>query len=127
MQGQSKSLRVFVVDDDPDVLRSTVRVLGSDFEVTSSLDAEDLIGLLREGRTFDVVVSDVMMPKMNGLDLIRAVADLFGPKGHPPFVFLTGGCPKDVRQDLNARATVLDKPFSRSTLLEAIRSVVSRQ
>lgn len=85
-----RPLRVMVVDDEPMVLRATRRVLARQgFDVTSHVSpVEALRALQEEAEPFDVVLSDVRMPVLNGPQLRRrAIEALAQP---PPFVFMTG-------------------------------------
>jgi DNA-binding NtrC family response regulator len=66
-------ISVLFVDDDPAVLRSIVRALrGSPFEVLAADGAAEALAILRE-RHVDVLVSDIDMPEMTGLELIKIV------------------------------------------------------
>jgi EAL domain-containing protein (putative c-di-GMP-specific phosphodiesterase class I) len=65
--------RVLVVDDDPVVTRSLARVLrGAGFEVETADSGAAAIEHVRRS-TFDVVVSDITMPEMDGIELLRAI------------------------------------------------------
>src|SRR5688572_18556646 len=67
-----KSVTVLIVDDDPVILRSHIRCLNGEFAVETCND-----GLEAEQRVaaggIDVVVSDVSMPGMNGIELLGAI------------------------------------------------------
>ena len=70
----TKQKRVLVVDDEQAVGRMTARMLtsGGGFEVVT--EQEPLVALDRaRNESFDVVVSDIVMPQMDGLDLIRGI------------------------------------------------------
>jgi len=65
--------RVLLVDDEPDVLRGFARVLKErGHHVATAARAEEAITKLSEGR-FDVVISDISMPGMDGIQLLREV------------------------------------------------------
>src|SRR5947209_6772837 len=78
---------VLVVDDDPDVLRGVCRLLRSQgYSVTSTNNGAEAAKFVH-GRSFDVIVSDIKMPGMDGIQLLREVRehDL-----HVPVVLVTG-------------------------------------
>jgi len=78
---------VLLVDDDPNVLRSVGRVLRQrGYDVTTATNGRDAVGIVDNG-SFDVVVSDIAMPGMDGIQLLREVRthDL-----HVPVVLITG-------------------------------------
>ena len=68
----SDDLRLLLVDDDPAILRSYGRALGHlGAKVEIATNGKEAVERLKGG-TFDVVVSDVMMPEMTGIDLLKA-------------------------------------------------------
>jgi response regulator RpfG family c-di-GMP phosphodiesterase len=80
-------LRVLVVDDNPSVLRFLVAAFGANACLVSHANAaEQALALLR-GERFDLVVSDIKMPGLSGLDLLRAVK---GRQPDTPVVLITG-------------------------------------
>jgi EAL domain-containing protein (putative c-di-GMP-specific phosphodiesterase class I)/CheY-like chemotaxis protein len=67
--------RILLVDDDAALVRAYSKALGMDgWTVESAADGRDAIDRLR-GRAFDVIISDVAMPRMNGLEFLRAVRE----------------------------------------------------
>lgn len=65
--------RVLVVDDEHAVRRVVARILCADgWTVTMAENAEEALALVRENR-FDVIISDVSMPGMDGLSLLREI------------------------------------------------------
>jgi len=112
-------LRLLVVDDNPNLLRSLEFLLGDLAAEFAPSSEAALLALARE--RFDAVLCDVMMPGINGLDLYdRACAAEPAYAGR--FVFMTGGA---TREDLQARLDALpgaslQKPFTREELLAAL-------
>src|SRR3954469_17497935 len=79
--------RVLVVDDEPVTARSYARALSAaGYQVTIAHDGREAAALTN-GQAFDVVVSDIAMPDMDGLALLRSIrqADL-----DVPMIFMTG-------------------------------------
>lgn len=84
--GESKT-RVLLVDDEISLRRALARVLTSrGMEVTAAADGCEALTLL-EANAFDVVVSDIRMPSMDGPALLRAIR---GRDLDLPVIFLTG-------------------------------------
>jgi FixJ family two-component response regulator len=116
---------VFIVDDDPSVRKSLVRVMTSaGYAVEAFASARDF--LTREPFTGPCcVVLDVRMPGLTGLELQEALAG----KGHRmPIVFITGH--GDVSMSVTAMkagaADFLTKPFDVDKLLEAVARAVTK-
>jgi EAL domain-containing protein (putative c-di-GMP-specific phosphodiesterase class I)/CheY-like chemotaxis protein len=81
------STRVLLVDDEPNIVRALARILaGEGYAVTTADDGQAALKLV-ESTTFDVIVSDIRMPGMDGLTLLRAIR---GKDLDVPVVFLTG-------------------------------------
>lgn len=121
------SITVLFVDDEPLILRSIKRDFSCEFDLSVAYSAAEAQALLGGVRQFDVVVTDVRMPGMNGLDFIELVA----PRNpDSAFVVLTGNCDAETHERANALpavARVLTKPASREEILDAIRhAAVSR-
>jgi len=73
IRDSSMKLRVMVAEDEPRLLEAIVAILGREFEVVAAAaDGETLLRLLAEGAP-DVVIVDLGLPGMNGLDVTRAV------------------------------------------------------
>jgi EAL domain-containing protein (putative c-di-GMP-specific phosphodiesterase class I)/CheY-like chemotaxis protein len=79
---------ILLVDDEPAIARAYSRTLGqAGFTVVTAGDGKEAAEAAHE-KSFDVIVSDIAMPEMDGLDLLRAVRE------HDldvPFVIMTGG------------------------------------
>jgi len=62
--------RLLLVDDDPDLLEITFELLTAyGFDVTRANSAEAALAMLQDGAHFDILLSDVVMPGMSGLQL----------------------------------------------------------
>ena len=83
------AVRILVVDDEPLVARAMRRAL-RDHDVVIALSGEEALGLLREDQSFDVVLCDLMMPGMSGLDLYELVTSEL-PEVAATFLFMSGG------------------------------------
>jgi DNA-binding response OmpR family regulator len=119
--------RILVVDDDPDVILAVQRVLEQDAHAVVSVrsGAEGLDMLARD--TFDLVVLDVIMPEMSGVEVCRRI------RSNPayvkiPVLFLTArGRPNEIVEGLDAGADdYLVKPFAVIELPARVRALLRR-
>jgi two-component system NtrC family sensor kinase len=117
--------RVLVVDDEEMIGTSIRRTLSSDHDVVAVTRAADALALLSAGETFDVVISDLMMPEMTGMDLHEAISRRW-PEIAGRMVFLTGGAFTARARDFLERAQNrrVDKPFDAVLLRALMREMV---
>jgi nitrogen-specific signal transduction histidine kinase/CheY-like chemotaxis protein len=119
--------RVLIIDDQPLLVQMLTRVLSSRHQVTSSTSPREALARLGNGETFDVVLCDLMMDDMTGMDLYDVVV-----REHPAvanrIVFMTGGTFTPRASTFADRAPngVIKKPFDVPRLLETIERVASR-
>ena len=115
---------VLVVDDEELYRRALERILGrSGCEVTSARDAGDAMGVVT-ARRVDLVLCDVKMPGVNGIELVRQIRD-FDPD--LPCIVVTGyGSAENSVEALRAGAYwYLQKPFDQANL-DAVRRLVEQ-
>ncbi len=117
--------RVLLVDDERDILEPLTYALEREgFSVTCSGDGLEALGLARQ-ETFDVLVLDVMLPGMSGIDVCRTVRG----ESDVPIMMLTA---RDAEVDrvlgleLGADDYVT-KPFSTAELVSRIRAILRRR
>ncbi len=80
--------RLLVVDDDPANLEIVRAHLADQYDVTAETDPEKALGLVRQGLVPDLVLLDIMMPHVSGLEVCREVRKEFS-FDRLPVVFLT--------------------------------------
>ncbi len=116
----STASSVLVVDDDALVAAAVKRTLRT-HQVTVQLSAREALALFQAGERFDVVICDLMMPEITGMDLHAAVLAL-DPAQASRMVFVTGGAVTTRARDFVATVgnPVLDKPFDVRKLREVI-------
>jgi CheY-like chemotaxis protein len=119
--------RVLVVDDEPLLGRVLQLLLSNEFEVTATADPNEALSLLTTGPYVDVVLCDVMMPVMNGVEL-RERVHAVSPELAARFVFITAGIPGPEERRLleSVPNAVFTKPFRVTALRDHIRGMTSR-
>jgi len=116
---------VLVVEDDPKVsrvIRTTLEQSG--YGVAVAGDGEEALAALRlASRTIQLVVSDVMMPRMGGFELLDRIR-----RRYPglPVILVSGYVDRHTREDADRDVRLLDKPFTRQRLLSEIRSALDQ-
>jgi PAS domain S-box-containing protein len=120
--------RVLVVDDEELVGQVVVRVLSAEHEVVAVQSGADAVELLRRGAAFDVVICDLVMPEMGGLDLFYWLRTQ-RPELVPGFMFLTGGA-IDRKTSIALDRLVeprMQKPFEPAELRALVATLVRRR
>ncbi len=109
---------VWVVDDEPMVRRILVRLLRRrGFDVKDFPDGHDAYMAVMNGDSFDILVTDLLMPGMGGADLVRRLrADGFSQ----PVVVVTGYSADVPTLSELGGITILLKPFTNASLYEAV-------
>ena len=104
---------MLIVDDEPSIGGALRRLLAADHEVSVVQSGTAALAAFRAGSTFDVVLCDVMMPGLNGIELYDATREAF-PRQHERFIFMTGGIFAEPASSFFASIPnpVLEKPFS---------------
>jgi PAS domain S-box-containing protein len=120
-----KQTRILIVDDNSDMRAYLKRLLNPFFTVQTASNGKDALELIRQ-RTPSLVLSDVMMPVMDGKELLgrlRSDDELF----RLPVIFLSARAGEESRIDgLEAGADdYLVKPFSAAELLTKIRAQIN--
>jgi signal transduction histidine kinase/CheY-like chemotaxis protein len=117
--------RVLVIDDEPLVCKSLVRLLGAEHDVQTSSAAGEALETIRKGARFDAILCDLMMPELTGMDVYEALAREF-PDQAARMIFLTGGTfTERARAFVEARPhRVATKPFKVQQLRQMIAELV---
>ena len=116
--------RILVVDDEELVRDLTVLVLErAGYEVISAASARQALELV-ETHSIDLVVSDVVMPDLTGVELL---AEMRERRPDLPVVLMTGGSP-DPERTTNAlelgAAGIVFKPYSHAELRDAVAAAL---
>ncbi len=117
--------RVLVVEDHPLVGPALMDSLVGDHDAVLETTAKDALRRLASGEHFDVVLCDLTLPLMDGIDLYFALHE-HDPETARRIVFMTGG-PCGTRAEefvRNTRNKVLKKPFQMEVLLAIIAARV---
>jgi CheY-like chemotaxis protein/two-component sensor histidine kinase len=118
--GDQKRRRVLVIDDEPALAAMIRRVLSKTCDVELASDGREGLARLEKDEPYDIVLCDLMMPDMTGMDVYAEVAKR-RPGLEARFVFMTGGAFTPRATDFLAQVPNrrLEKPFE-TALLRAI-------
>jgi DNA-binding NtrC family response regulator len=117
---------VLLVDDEDAVRRLAGRILEQEgYAVREASDGAEALELVRQGVVFEVVVSDIVMPRLNGVELMQALAALYPDLP----IILMSGYTTTALADLGivVPCAILVKPFPPERLLEEVRRCIRRR
>ena len=118
--------KAFVVEDDPDMSQLVARLLGgAGFAVETAANRDQVLAGLRKLPLPDVIILDVMLPDVNGFDILQRL------KAHPalkvvPVIMLTAEATREsVMRGLAGGADgYVTNPFEHAMLLEGVKAVL---
>jgi CheY-like chemotaxis protein len=117
--------RVLVVDDDPDMVRIVAfRLQAKGHRVIGTTSAEEALEAVAARGRPDVVVLDVSMPGMTGLDLLTELRAQDGLDTLPAIFLSARVLPAEIAAGRALGASYLTKPFIASALLKAIDEAI---
>ncbi len=120
-------MRALIIEDDSELRRILkVSLEAADIETRTAADGKRALALMKDAR-FDVIVTDILMPEMDGLEVIQAVR-----AGHEDvkIIAISGGGRRQpgaqalVMADILGADATLVKPFTRAELLAAVKAVL---
>lgn len=124
-------LRKVLVIDDEDVIRQTIRkqLDGTGFEIIEAKDGEqgiELLNTLEDPSTVDVIICDIRMPKING---VEAIAYFRQEYPATPIIVLTGYPDITLATNLLKQGVTeyLTKPVDRQSLVEVVMKAAQRR
>jgi signal transduction histidine kinase/DNA-binding response OmpR family regulator/ligand-binding sensor domain-containing protein len=125
--GATSNQRILIVEDNSELRRFLMQVLDKHYQIYEAGDGEQGLKIATE-KVPDIIISDVMMPKMNGIELCRAVKQKFETR-HIPFIILSAKNAIDARiegMELGADF-YFAKPLSIDLLLLTVRNIFSQR
>jgi CheY-like chemotaxis protein len=117
--------RVLVVDDEPHIGKAIKRMLAEEHDVVLATSGAAARALLEQDLRFDVIISDLMMPDVTGMDLFAWVSD-HAPHLAERIVFVTGSAYTQTARAFFDRVSNkrLEKPFDPQALRACLRDLV---
>jgi two-component system chemotaxis sensor kinase CheA len=122
---KSSSRKILLVDDSPffrNMLAPLLTVAG--YQVTTAENAETALKLRDTGELFDVIISDIEMPGMNGFDFARQVTSGDSWKSTPVVALSAHASPEDFARGREAGFSDYVAKFDRDALLQILSQTI---
>ena len=114
--------------EDEDMVRAVAEraLVRAGYTVTTASDGEEGLGIVANGDTqFDLIVSDVVMPAMDGPAMARAIRNV---RAHVPILFMSGYAEEQLRNEIDIENMYfIPKPFSVQQINAKVAEVLSAQ
>jgi DNA-binding response OmpR family regulator len=119
--------QVLAVEDNPDMLHFLENILRNKYCVTTAVNGSEALKLARS-QTLDLIVSDVMMPEMDGLTFCEKIKDNFATS-HIPVILLTAKVLDESKLSgyLKGADDYITKPFNPELLLVRIKNLLQQR
>lgn len=119
------SKTVLIVDDEPTILRLLEFVLSKNYDVILKSNGFEAIHWIEEGNKPDLIILDVKMPYLNGVEFLKSIK-VSGLYSSVPVIVLTGAYNfEQIESELSLMANkVMKKPFNPTILKDAIKSLL---
>ena len=119
-----KGPELLVVDDDPDILRIVKFFLAKqNFQVHSACDGEEALKVLENNSNIELVLSDVMMPRISGLELLKQLRSMERYAEIPVILISAEGETSQKVMGLNLGADdFITKPFNFDELMARVKN-----
>ena len=122
--GQEESFKILIVDDEPINLQVLVNHLSlEDYEVTQASNGIEALQIINKGFKPDLILLDVMMPKMTGYEVTKKIRKTWPPSELPIMMLTAKNSVSDLVFGLESGANdYLAKPFAKEELMARIKT-----
>ena len=112
--------KILIIDDQPTLAKAIRRML-ADYDVTVVAGGREALDKIEAGERYDVILSDVMMPEISGMELHARLVTI-APDQVDKMVFMTGGgfTPQARAFFEHVGNPTLEKPFDRAALFAVL-------
>lgn len=125
MNAEDKQKKILLVEDDGDVRELYAEILREEgFEVIEEIEGERGLARIRED-TFDLILLDIMLPKKDGLAILKELRELAGGELTTPVVLLTNlGQEAIITEgfDLGAKGYLIKSEYTPDQIVSEVRS-----
>ncbi|MBM3244597.1 MAG: response regulator [Candidatus Omnitrophica bacterium] len=118
--------RLLVVDDDRDITENlSKKLLEEGYDVDMAFDGEEALAKLKEADS-DIILLDLMLPKMNGFDVLREIRQNFNDRWRPVIIISAKTDLESFKKGYAFEADhYLTKPCTMGQVLQGIETMIS--
>lgn len=125
-ESKTSSRKILVVDDNNDIRNLLINNLSSTYDVTAAKNGLEALEFCKDVGSFDLILTDIMMPVMDGEEFINNLRNRVGDT-ITPVIFLTAKSGRNDIVDYLSLGAIdfISKPFSIEELLIKVKSVIN--
>jgi two-component system, cell cycle sensor histidine kinase and response regulator CckA len=116
--------RLLVAEDEPRLRLLLATILRTDYEITFVEDGVEALTALESENSFDLLITDIKMPNMDGMELIRHVKQRYP---HLPIVVVSAYRERLEEALTNGANAGVGKPFSAPQLLQVVHDILQQK
>lgn len=119
--------KVLIIEDDPFILETVVKKFkDSDFSVLFAKDADEAMNVVETGSP-DVILLDIILPKGNGLELLKTIKSNTSSSKIPVIIFSNLGSESDIKTAMEngASSYIVKASVSPSQVVEKVKEILS--
>ena len=119
---------IMIVDDDDDLRLYLASILSESYKVLTASDGEEAMDMLKSGQLPDLIISDIMMPRLNGIELCNTIRKDIN-LCHIPIILLSANSDIEIRKQSaqNGSDIYIDKPVDIAYLKTQIMNLLERR
>ena len=118
------AVRILIVDDEPVNIQVLINHLSAaNYSIQVATNGEEALELLNRGNAYDLVLLDIMMPKMSGYEVCRRIREKYLPSELPVIMVTAKNQVMDLVEGLSYGANdYLAKPFSKNEFMARVKT-----
>jgi CheY-like chemotaxis protein len=128
LSGETSAKRgtILIVDDEPAIVRSIRRILEKKHDILAATSAGEALKIINSGRQIDILILDVFMPEISGIDLAKTLKKQSVALAQK-IIFITGGsADREISEYMAESDTpVLEKPINIEVLHSTIEDMLT--
>jgi signal transduction histidine kinase/DNA-binding response OmpR family regulator len=123
-----KEFTILVVEDNPEILQFVSNILNPEYTVLNAINGQEALKLLLKDEIPDLIITDLMMPKMNGISLIKSIREN-EKLLHIPVILLTARSSSVFHMEgyESGVDAYITKPFKPNLLMAQVNSLIENR
>jgi DNA-binding response OmpR family regulator len=123
---ETKTFKILVVDDEKDIVDFvSARLEREGYEVVTAFDGEEALAQIKTEDP-DVLILDLMMPKLNGLEVLKQIREDLADKWRPVIIVSGNAELEAIKKCYNMEADLyLTKPCAMENLVRGVKTMIS--